>query len=80
MLMTLCDLNCGGSSMRYALGLMIASTLNGPYHRSSKTVGGAMEKVRKAVLCTSTRSPMLRLAGLRCGDDFCILSRARSRF
>ena len=38
MLITLCDLNCGGSSMRYALGLMMAMILNGPYHRSSKTV------------------------------------------
>ena len=48
--MTLCDLNWGGSSMRYALGLMMAMILNGPYHRSSKTVGGAMENVRNAVL------------------------------
>ena len=59
---------------------MIAMILNGPYHRSSKTVGGAMENVRKAVLCMSTRSPMLRLPGLRCGEDFCMLSRARKRF
>ena len=36
--------------MRYALGLMTARTLKGPYHRSSKTVGGAMENVRNAVL------------------------------